>query len=108
MNCKDVDKMIPLFLDDDLDNENLSDFINHIESCPECKEELTIQFLVKEGMQRLESGNTFNLRMELDNLIRDAKKRLTFRKYLVFSSLILELTVVALAAITVILAIAIG
>ena len=108
MNCKDVDKMIPLFLDDDLDNENLSDFINHIENCPECKEELTIQFLVKEGMQRLESGNTFNLRMELDNLIRDAKKRLTFRKYLVFSSLILELTVVALAAITVILAIAIG
>lgn len=108
MNCKDVDKMIPLFLDDDLDNENLSDFINHIESCPECKEELTIQFLVKEGMQRLESGNTFNLRMELDNLIRDAKKRLTFRKYLVFSSLILELMVVALAAITVILAIAIG
>ncbi len=106
MTCKDAEKLIPLFLEDDLDNHELSDFIDHIENCPECKEELTIQFLVMVGMKRLEDGNTFNLRQELDALIKDAKKRLKARKYLVFISYILELSVAALGAVTVALAFA--
>ncbi len=108
MTCKDADRVITLFLDDDLDNKELSDFLNHIENCPECREELTIQFLVKEGMQRLESGNTFNLKLELELMLKDARRRLKMRKTLVFVSLFLELAVAAMAILTVLLAIAIG
>jgi hypothetical protein len=108
MTCKDADRVIALFLDDDLDNRELADFLNHIENCPECREELTIQFLVKEGMQRLESGNTFNLKEELGLLLRDANRRLKVRKSLVFASLFLELAVAVMAILTVALAIAIG
>ncbi|WP_051525756.1 anti-sigma factor family protein [Butyrivibrio proteoclasticus] len=108
MTCKDADKAIARFLDDDLDNRELADFLNHIETCPECKEELTIQFLVKVGMQRLEDGNTFNLKAELDMLLRDARKKLLGRRYLVLTSYILELLVLALAAATVVLALTIG
>lgn len=108
MTCKDADKAIARFLDDDLDNRELADFLNHIETCPECKEELTIQFLVKVGMQRLEDGNTFNLKAELNMLLRDARKKLLGRRYLVLTSYILELLVLALAAATVVLAITIG
>ncbi len=106
MTCKDADKLIPLFLDDDLDNQDLSDFLDHIDSCPECKEELTIQFLVKVGMQRLEDGNTFNLAGELNSLLKDARKRLRRRRHLVFTSYILEIAVAALAVICLALAIA--
>lgn len=108
MTCKDIDKSIALFLDDDLDNQQLNDFLDHIETCPECKEELTIQFLVRTGMQRLEDGNTFNLKEELDNLLRDAEKRLKGRRRLVHFSFLLQLFVLALAVVTVILAFAIG
>lgn len=108
MTCKDAVRIIPLFLDDDLDNRDLSDFLRHIDNCEECKEELTIQFLVKEGMNRLESGNTFNLKMELDYLLKDARKRLNTRRNLVFISKFLQVAVVMLAAITIILAITIG
>ncbi len=108
MICKDADKIIGLFLDDDLDNQQLADFLNHIDHCPECREELTIQFLVKVGMQRLEDGNTFNLKEELDAMLLEARRRLNARKTLVYVSNALELVVVALAAITVILAITIG
>ncbi|MBQ9589981.1 MAG: zf-HC2 domain-containing protein [Butyrivibrio sp.] len=108
MTCKDADKRIQQFLDDDLDNRELADFLNHIESCPECKEELTIQFLVKVGMQRLEDGNTFNLKKELDFLLKDACKRLKTRNSLVIFSRFLELAVVALGTITVILAFTMG
>ena len=104
MNCKEVDKFIPLFLSDDLSNLELTDFLNHIDKCPECKEELTIQFLVSEGMQRLEDGDTFNLREELDGIIKTAKKRLTFRRHLVFTLYMLELFVAALCIFTVVLA----
>ena len=96
MNCKEADKLIPLFLDDDLDNRELSEFLSHVETCPGCKEELTIQFLVKVGMKRLEDGNTFNLRNELDALLVDANKRLTARKYLVISSYLLQAVVLVL------------
>ena len=96
MNCKEADKLIPLFLEDDLDNRELSEFLSHVESCADCKEELTIQFLVQVGMKRLEDGNTFNLRNELDALLVDANKRLTARKYLVISSYLLHAVVLVL------------
>ena len=31
-----------------------------MQECPGCKEELVIQFLVTEGMQRLEDGDAFD------------------------------------------------
>ena len=35
-----------------------------MQECPGCKEELVIQFLVTEGMQRLEDGDAFDLQRE--------------------------------------------
>ncbi len=101
-----MEKLIPQFLDDDLDNQDLSDFLDHIDSCPECKEELTIQFLVRVGMQRLEDGNTFNLAQELERELADAKRKMHRRKTLVLVSYVLEISVAALFAIVILLAIA--
>ena len=106
MNCKDAEKLIPLFLDDDLENRDLAEFLSHIDSCPECKEELTIQFLVRVGMIRLEDGNTFNLASELDSMLKDARRRLRYRKTLLFTSFILEIAVAAVALLALGLAIA--
>ena len=108
MTCKDADRMIPLFLDDELDNQGLSDFLNHIDNCPDCKEELTIQFLVKVGMQRLEDGNNFNLKNELDGILAKARKKLKIRRYFAFTSLMMELMVLALIVVTVVLAFSLG
>ena len=101
-----MEKLIPQFLDDDLDNQDLADFLDHIDNCPECKEELTIQFLVRVGMQRLEDGNTFNLASELERELADAKKKMHRRKTLVLISYVLEISVAALFAICILLAIA--
>jgi hypothetical protein len=106
IECKQMEKLIPQFLDDDLDNQDLSDFLDHIDNCPECKEELTIQFLVRVGMQRLEDGNTFNLAKELERELTEAKKKMHRRKTLVLISYVLEITVAALFALCLLLAIA--
>ena len=106
IECKQLEKLIPQFLDDDLDNQDLADFLDHIDNCPECKEELTIQFLVRVGMQRLEDGNTFNLVKELDRELAEAKKKMHRRKTLVLISYVLEIAVAAIFALCLLLAIA--
>ncbi len=106
MTCKDAEKLIPYFLEDDLDNRELSEFLYHMDNCPECREELTIQFLVRVGMQRLEDGNTFNLSSELNRLLFESKKRLGVRKSLVFASFVLQLAVAFLSITCLVLALA--
>ena len=46
MTCKEISGMIPAFFDDTLDNESLRVFLNHLDRCKTCREELEIQYLV--------------------------------------------------------------
>lgn len=80
MKCKEIEKMIPSFLEDNLDTEDLRDFLEHIEKCEECREELSIQFLVSEGMTRLETGSVFDLQNELKLRMENAEHTLKFRE----------------------------
>lgn len=78
LDCKEYEKLIPDFLSDSLDDIKLEKFISHIENCPECMEELSIQFLITEGMNRLEEGGNFELAKELGILIEDYKDWIYF------------------------------
>ena len=80
MTCKETEKLIPAFLQDELDTEELREFMEHIEECGECREELTIQFLVTEGMARLEEGNVFDLQNELRYCMEEAGRVLKRRE----------------------------
>ena len=76
MDCKEVQKNIAAFLDEELDGRSGERFLHHIEQCPECREELSIQYLVKEGMVRLEEGGSFDLGKDLKNLIAGSYKKI--------------------------------
>lgn len=68
--------MIPVFLDNKLNRRQAINFFEHMEECPDCKEELRIQFLISEGMARLEDGKNFDLNSELDNKIEVTRKNI--------------------------------
>lgn len=70
MECKEVQKKIHNFIDDELDSKESLDFIEHIRNCPNCKEELSIEFLVITGLQRLDSAEAFDLQKELNDKIK--------------------------------------
>jgi len=72
MDCKEVQKSIAAFLNGELSGKEAERFLNHIEQCEECKEELSIQYLVREGTARLEGGGNFDLSKDLDVLIADS------------------------------------
>ena len=81
MTCKEVEKIIPSFIDRTLDEDRLEEMMEHMDTCQICKEEFSIQLLVSEGMERLESGSSFNLshsvkrRMEMGrNQLRTKEK----------------------------------
>lgn len=95
MNCKEAEKKIPSFLQDDLDGSKLEEFVEHVENCPECKEELSIQFLVTEGLERLEEGNNFNLQEELLMKLEGAEHRINVHRMLWYILLCLEAAVAA-------------
>lgn len=93
MNCKETEKEIPSFLHGELDGSRLEEFIDHVESCPECKEELSIQFLVAEGLERLEKGNNFNLQEELLMKLEGAEHRINVHRILWYMLLCMEAAV---------------
>lgn len=66
MDCKNIEKLIPKFIKNECTLKEEEIFLEHIKGCPECKEELTIQFLLEEGLNRLEDGESFDLNAELE------------------------------------------
>lgn len=95
MDCKEAEKKIPSFLQDELEGKTLEEFVEHIENCPECKEELTIQFLVTEGMERLEEGKSFNLQSALGTRMNAAAHRIRIYRNLQYTLVCLEAAVAA-------------
>lgn len=103
MNCKEAEKKIPSFLNDELDGYDLAEFVEHIEECPECKEELSIQFLVAEGLEQLEQGNNFNLQEALLETLECADDRIKVNRILRRVLLSLELAVATAIIVAVII-----
>ena len=101
MNCKEAEKMIPAFLVKQLNNSELDQFLLHVEDCPECMEELTIQYLVMIGTSLIEEGKSFDLRKALNELLLEAWKTVQKWKFLVFASYIIE--IITLVVMTIIL-----
>ncbi len=103
MKCKEAEKEIPSFLNDELDGRDLAEFVDHIEDCPECMEELSIQFLVAEGLEQLEQGNNFNLQKALTWKLEDADDKIRMNRILRHTLLVLEAAVVVVIIAAVIL-----
>lgn len=76
LDCKECEKLIPDFVDQKLEYLPLKRFCDHVRKCPDCKEELTIKFLVSEGMMRLEEGDAFDLNHELQKRMAEAGKKI--------------------------------
>ena len=98
MECKEFEKLIPGFITKKLDYPTLKRFYEHVQQCGECREELDIQFLVQEGMQRLEEGNAFYLQAELGQRMEEAGKSIRFHSAFLYLGILMEIVAVGLLA----------
>lgn len=96
MECREFERLIPGFLKRELDYPALKRFYEHRESCGECREELSIQFLVAEGMQRLEEGNAFDLQFELGQRLEETRRKIRVNSAFLYFGTALEIAAMCL------------
>ena len=95
--CKLCEKQIPDFLEDQLPIGELDDFLRHQKKCRNCRDELQVQYLVLEGMAKLETGETFNLQKELREFVELEESRLRRRRMMGIFAWFLEFVTVSMA-----------
>lgn len=96
MDCKEFEKLIPGFIEDRLDYSSMKRFCEHIKQCDNCKEELVIQLLVTEGIQRLEDGRAFDLQKELDRRMNRIKRKIRVHGNMIRLGIAMEIAAVGL------------
>ena len=80
MNCNECTKRIKAFLNDSLNSKTCIEFVDHVRGCRECMEELSIEFLVNEGLKRLDTATSFNLDRELHDKLDQAYAKARFNR----------------------------
>lgn len=103
MDCRQTRKLITPFIEDKLKERELKDFIDHIGQCPECKEELSIQFLVTEGLSQLEESSSFDIQGRLEEKLKKGRRSFLAGKRMIWLMYLCEIA--AILAVTIMVAI---
>lgn len=82
MDCKETQRCIHLFLKEELDMRTAQKFVEHVHTCSECMEELTIEYLLLEGINRLENAEDIDVQNELDEKLDRVMNRKRMYKQL--------------------------
>lgn len=90
MLCPECVKKIKPFIEHKLDATDTLAFVHHTNECAECKEELSIEFLVVHGLRKLDSAEAFDLQRELNELIESSiekanKHKRIYREIMLFA-----------------------
>lgn len=99
ITCKEAEKYIAKFIANNMEDEDMELFIHHVDHCPQCMEELSIQYLVAVGMNRLEEGGTFDLSRELHDKLQLYQNKIKFRRQRNAAYFAMELCFIASTAI---------
>lgn len=72
MDCKRVQELIAPFVNDTIRLEDTKEFLAHIETCKECREELEVSYSIMTAMKQLDADVDMsdNYIKELDNKIQ--------------------------------------
>ena len=94
MDHKICESLIDDYIVDRLTGRELDDFIKHIESCPACYEELSINYSLVNALKQIDQGKDFSedFEIELDEKInRYKQKKKNMTSILVFSAVFIFL-----------------
>ncbi|MDO5520520.1 MAG: zf-HC2 domain-containing protein [bacterium] len=84
MTCREAQALITKYVQGQLDLKMLEEFLQHINNCPDCKEELEVYYIVFNGIKRLDEDENIAVNyhtefetqlMKSELRIKKAKKR---------------------------------
>lgn len=78
MTCFEAQSLIIKYLNNDLKDDEMAEFLSHIDECSDCSEELEIYYTLITGMRQLEEDRelTANFALGLKKKIAASKSRL--------------------------------
>ncbi len=83
MTCTEAEKMVIPYINDKLSFQELEDFIGHIETCENCREELEIHYMVDVGLKKLdEVDGTYDIVGDLRRKLEESAN--TIRRFFLF------------------------
>ena len=83
MDCVTFRKLIGPYLEGSLTDEELNGFLCHLRSCPECRDELEINYIVIEGISILDKDRAdYDLSKAYRDSIKQAEHYIGFKKAL--------------------------
>ena len=71
MDCKRVMELMTQFINEQLDAEDVQAFLDHIDSCPECREELEVNYSLMTAMKQLDEDTDLS-----DNYIEELNQKI--------------------------------
>lgn len=81
MTCKEAMQWIMPYINDEMTDKEVQSFLEHIEGCKECYEELEVYYTIYAGLAQLDSdGSTFDMRNILTDAIEVSKGRVRAHK----------------------------
>ncbi len=100
MTCSKAQSMITQFINNKLNLTETDEFINHVSSCKECREELEVYYALLTAMRQLDEDKTLtsDFNQELNEKLEQAKERIVHARFTYFrKKIILILTILFLA-----------
>lgn len=101
MNCVDAQRLIVPFINDELNMEQLEEFIHHVHTCPDCMEELEVYYVLLAGMKQLDEDKELstNFNQDLKDLLNLSEDRIIHEKFLHIRKRIVLIILIAVVAI---------
>jgi len=77
VNCHAFELKIPAYIAGQLNIEEMEEFLDHVDGCGECYDELEITYSVMQGIRQLDSDEDFSSSagMSLDSSLYFARER---------------------------------
>lgn len=70
MDCKQIQNMIIPYIRNELNNNDIEDFLEHIQTCKTCREELEIYYIIEHGLNSDYSDKNFDIEKSLSDKIK--------------------------------------
>lgn len=100
MKCLEAQGLIMKYVNDELSGPQLESFLEHIDICPDCREELEIYYILTKGMKQLDNDfvDTYNFHEAFEKHLEKSKKDMDIssRGYL-FKSIMLDIIILLVA-----------
>ncbi len=101
MTCKEAEQKIMPYINDELTDKQLGSFLDHINHCNNCYEELEIYYTIYAGLSQLDGKNEGQ---DMHNLLKEALRaseqrirgRIFFNLYYLISQVLAMLALTAI------------